>query len=206
MLVGGSLTTIVVTCLWPHEERLRAYQNLQQQWLAKKNQIELLRQKESLARAEFKSLYDAWCLREDYESACQECEQLKRLLNSKKYQLIHTDWRVLKGVPFENFLVETFEALGYTVKTTKGSGDQGVDLIVSGRGLRLAVQAKGWAGGVGLKAVQEVFAGMTFYNCDSCVVITTSHFTSGARELARKVGCKLVEGEQISDLILGRIF
>jgi len=51
-------------------------------------------------------------------------------------------------------------------------------------------------------------------NCDSrpsrhrdtrCVVITTSFYSNAARALAASANCMLIEGEQIRDLILGRI-
>ena len=62
-----------------------------------------------------------------------------------------------------------FEELGFSVRTTKASGDQGVDLIVKGRGRRIAVQTKGYEGSVGNKAVQEVYAGMKFCCCRECI-------------------------------------
>ena len=49
-------------------------------------------------------------------------------------------------------------------------------------------------------------AGMTFYGCDSCVVITNSRFTITAIRLAQANGCRLIDGAQIPDLILGREF
>ena len=98
-----------------------------------------------------------------------------------------------------------FEILGYQVQKTKASGDQGVDLVVSRGGASIAVQAKGYKNSVGNKAVQEVHAGMVFYRCGRCVVVTNSTFTSGARDLARATDCMLIEGSQIPDLIMGKI-
>jgi restriction system protein len=59
--------------------------------------------------------------------------------------------------------------LGFSVRKTKVTGDQGVDLIVEGEGRLIAVQAKGYTGSVGNKAVQEVYAGMAFYG-HTCAV------------------------------------
>ena len=99
-----------------------------------------------------------------------------------------------------------FEERGYSVEATGKAGDQGVDLIVAIGDLRIAVQAKGYpASTVGNDAVQQSFAGMAFYSCQRCAVVTNSRFTSSARELAVRVGCTLIDGSQIENLIDGQL-
>ena len=116
------------------------------------------------------------------------------------------DWRSLRGVDFEQFLSRAFEMLGYRVEMTKASGDQGADLIVTGKGARVAVQTKGYADSVGNHSVMEVVAGMNFYQCTSCVVITNSHSPRPRDNLAQANGCRLIDGARIPDLIEGRIY
>ncbi len=79
-------------------------------------------------------------------------------------------------------------------------------MVVTGKGRRIAIQAKGYDGSVGNKAVQEAYAGMSFYKCAECAAITNSQFTSGAEELATSVGCRLIDGSLIPSLIEGRIY
>jgi HJR/Mrr/RecB family endonuclease len=112
----------------------------------------------------------------------------------------------MRGVEFEHFLARVFEMLGYQVELTKVSGDQGADLVVTGKGKRIAVQAKGFAGSVGNDAVQEVVASMPCYKCDCCVVVTNSSFTPGAKRQAAPWSCRLIDGAQIPALIEGRIY
>lgn len=100
---------------------------------------------------------------------------------------------------------EVFEDLGYVVETTKASGDQGVDLLISRRGTRIAVQAKGYAESVGNSAVQEAHAGMAFYACHKSMVVTNSSFTTAAQQLAERIGCVLIDGSRVPDLIEGKI-
>ncbi len=91
------------------------------------------------------------------------------------------DWRILQGIPFEEFLADVFREWGFDVETTKASGDQGVDLRVTKNGVKTAVQAKGYVSStVGNTAIQQAFTGMKFYNCDKCMVITNSTFTASA--------------------------
>ena len=125
---------------------------------------------------------------------------------SRRNQLLHCHWPGMAGVEFENFLASVFQELGYKVRTTRTTGDQGVDLIVSKNGRKVAIQAKGYPRStVGNKAVQEAHTGMVFYNCQAAVVITNSDFSSGAQQLAAKVGCLLIAGNQMRDLIEGTI-
>ncbi len=115
-------------------------------------------------------------------------------------------WRDLRGIPFEMFLKRVFLHLGYRVRETAATGDQGVDLLIDGGELSIAIQAKGYEGTVGNSAVQEVFSGMYFYKCSKCAVVTNSEFSKSARELAGSHGCVLIDGLRIPDLVYGKCF
>lgn len=141
-----------------------------------------------------------------YEDAAEHHRQLVDLLKSRRYQLAHADWRSLRGVPFEDFVKEIFEELGYAVSKTKVTGDQGVDLIAEGKGRRIAIQTKGYKGSVGNGSVQEAHTGMTFYSCSESAVVTNSRFTSGAFKLALSVRCTLIGEPDIPRLIEGDIY
>jgi restriction endonuclease Mrr len=134
-------------------------------------------------------LYDLRCF---YQAARDRYDGLLAIVKSRRYQLLHKDWRALRGNNFEGFLQDVFEMLGFNVETTKASGDQGIDLILTGKGRRIGVQAKGYAENVGNHAVMEAHAGKDFYGCDSCVVVTNSDFTRTAQELAARSNCQML--------------
>ena len=92
----------------------------------------------------------------------------------------------LTGTEFEQRLAILFRHQGYSVKLTKGSGDQGADLLLSKGNVRVAVQAKRHTARVGNGAIQELLGGMVFYNCSRGMVVITSYFTRSAKELAAK--------------------
>jgi restriction endonuclease len=140
-----------------------------------------------------------------HENARREYEEVQKILESAQWQLLHTDWRSLRGVDFENFLQRVFKVLGYNVQTTKATGDQGIDLILTAPGKRIGIQAKGYSGSIGNDAVQQAFTGRAYYRCESCAVITNSSFTAAAREAASQVGCALVDGYRLPELIKGTI-
>ncbi|OGT04010.1 MAG: restriction endonuclease [Gallionellales bacterium RBG_16_57_15] len=107
----------------------------------------------------------------------------------------------LSGVEFEGFLAGLFRAQGYSAEHTPTTGDYGADLILSKDGQRIAVQAKRYAGSVGVAAVQEALSGQAYYQCHAAWVITTGTFTINALELAEKSGVKMIGRSDIGNLL-----
>jgi hypothetical protein len=142
-------------------------------------------------------------LREKYDDVALRLAQAEAAHRDLRNRLLFRGWRDLRGVMFEDFLQEVLVANGYTVERTPKSGDRGVDLIALKGNVRIAVQAKGYAGNVGNDAIQQAYTGMAIYRCHRCVVITNSEFTRQAREDAAHVGCQLIDGATIPDLIRG---
>ena len=108
----------------------------------------------------------------------------------------------MKGRQFEYWCADLLKSLGYdNVWVTKGSGDQGVDILAEKDGLRYAIQCKRYSSNLGNKPVQEVFAGMIVYNCSAGMVMTNQYFTSGAITLAKKTGVRLVNRKGLMEMM-----
>lgn len=108
----------------------------------------------------------------------------------------------LDGPEFEAYVALVLEDNGFRhVQITKGSGDQGADILAERSGKRYAIQCKNYAGAVGNFAVQEAYAGAQFYGCEVAAVICPGDFTSGARELARATGVLLWDGRKLSRMM-----
>lgn len=122
----------------------------------------------------------------------------KRIL--EEYILIASDIHEvdkMEGVEFEVFLADVFRRKGYMVKLTPASGDYGVDLIIKKGEMKIAVQCKRYSGTVGVSAVQEVFAGKSFYDCNEAMVVTNSTLTTPAANTARKLGVRVWERSRL---------
>ena len=101
----------------------------------------------------------------------------------------------MNGYEYEYACAEYLRRKGFSdVRVTKASGDQGADILARRRKITYAIQCKYYAKPVGNKAVQEVYAGATYYGCDRAMVITNQTFTRGARELADSLGVELLPG------------
>lgn len=108
----------------------------------------------------------------------------------------------MSGLQFEEWCVELLEKLGYEkVETTKASGDQGVDILAERDEVPYAFQCKCYATVLGNTPIQEVYAGLRFYNCNVGVVITNRSFTSGAKDLAKATGVLLWDREKLKKLM-----
>lgn len=76
-----------------------------------------------------------------------------------------------------------------------------MDLLVKKNNEVTAIQAKRYSNSVGNGAVQEVIAGMKFYDARKGVVITTNYFTTSAKELAQKTNIILWYRDKLNEMI-----
>lgn len=82
---------------------------------------------------------------------------------------------------------------------TKASGDQGIDIIARRADEVIGIQAKCYSGVVGNHAIMEAVAGMRYYKCDYCMVVTNITFTKSAKELAIANGVELWDRKKLID-------
>ncbi|SKC79919.1 restriction endonuclease [Maledivibacter halophilus] len=107
------------------------------------------------------------------------------------------DIDLMDGHEFERFISLLFSKMGYETEVTKGSGDQGIDVIAEKNGVKVGIQTKCYSGRVTNKSVQEVVAGLSYYNCEKGIVITNSYFTNSALDLAESNGVVLWDRDML---------
>ncbi len=89
---------------------------------------------------------------------------------------------------------------GWDAQVTKGSHDQGVDVIATKNGVRVILQCKFYSRPVGNKAVQEVAAGRAYESTDYAAMVSKSFYTRDAEELAQISGVRLLHYSELSEL------
>lgn len=95
---------------------------------------------------------------------------------------------LMEGHEFEYYCADLLRRAGFLeVEVTRGSGDYGVDILAELGGVTYAVQCKRYDGPVGVKAVQEAYAGRDYYDRMVGAVMTNQYFTRPAVEVARKL-------------------
>ena len=103
-------------------------------------------------------------------------------------------------IEYERLCADLFKKAGWKAKATQASSDQGVDVEAERKGVKLVAQCKRFSKQVGNKAVQEVVAGLKYYEADLGVVIAPNGFTKSAIKLAEANDIKLIHHEEIKDL------
>lgn len=121
--------------------------------------------------------------------------------NRKAYEGIDT----LSGIEFERVCKHLLEDMGFTVETTKASGDGGIDLIgyntqplLSGKYI---IQCKRYAGSVGEPIIRDLYGVVTSERANKGILITTGHFTKSAISFAENKPIELIDGAQLKVLI-----
>lgn len=135
-----------------------------------------------------------------------------KLVDMKKTEKVEEErWKMQKnfavidqmdGHEFECFVAKVLAKNGFqNVQVTKASGDYGVDIIAYDNGVKCAFQCKRYTGTLGLQPIQEVSAGARYYGASVAYVITNSHFSANAANLANRIGVKLWDRNSINYLI-----
>ncbi|RKM54700.1 restriction endonuclease [Butyrivibrio sp. X503] len=98
----------------------------------------------------------------------------------------------MEGHDFEYYCADLLRDNGFVeAVVTKGSGDFGADILAEKDGITYAVQCKCYDKPIGVKAVQEVYAGRDYYGRMVGVVMTNQYFTQPAVDLAQKLNIML---------------
>ena len=122
-----------------------------------------------------------------------------------KYNIYAID-RLADGHDFEYVVADLLRSVGfYNVRVTVGSGDYGIDVVAWYGESSYAIQCKKYLGKVGVSAVQEAYAGRSYYGCNYAMVITNNYFTPAATKLARTTGVILWDRNNVIKLINGHI-
>jgi restriction system protein len=111
----------------------------------------------------------------------------------------------LDGFEFEQLLVRLCQEIPEfdEVRRTRSRADGGIDLVAVNKtpfvGGRVAIQAKRYASHrkVEIAAVREIIGSISQREFTKGIIITTSGFTSAARQEAERLGVELYDGERL---------
>ncbi len=107
----------------------------------------------------------------------------------------------MEGHDFEYYCADLLKKNGFIdVEVTKGSGDFGVDILAEREGISYAVQCKCYDKPIGVKAVQEVYAGRDYYGAMVGAVMTNQYFTQPAVDMAKKLKIMLWDRDYIGEM------
>lgn len=113
---------------------------------------------------------------------------LAMFLRGRRKRYGNLDIDLMEGHEFEFYCADLLRKRGFQeVEVTKGSGDYGIDILAEKEGITYAIQCKCYGAPVGVKAIQEAYAGRDYYDRMVGAVLTNQYFTQPAVEAARKL-------------------
>ena len=108
-------------------------------------------------------------------------------------------WREKRGVALEEAVRDFFLRRNCTVRTTKASGDGGVDLIISAGQTTFWCQCKGHASPISVAVVREI-AGVCSRGRAVPMVVAVNGYTGPAMGAARELGVLLIDAPLLVNL------
>lgn len=106
-------------------------------------------------------------------------------------------WENLSGRAFELEFGKLLKGLGYGVRVTPSSGDQGLDLIASRAGREVAVQCKRHKTKTGPAVARELYGAMVASGYTAGMLVSTSGFTQGVHDFVKGKNIELWDLETI---------
>ena len=101
---------------------------------------------------------------------------------------------------FEYSCANELRKMGWKAELTKGSGEQGVDIVAEKDGVRIVLQCKKYSRPVGNKAVQEIAAGKSHETAHAAFVVSNAPYIKSAQELAITTGAYLLHYLDLKDI------
>ena len=124
------------------------------------------------------------------------------LSRRKRGTLTLEELDLMDGKDFENACAGLLLANGFSnIRQTKASGDFGVDILAERDGVLYGVQCKRYNTKLDSRPIQEISAGIAYYECDVGAVMTNSVFTQHAAELADAGSIELWDRDTLAEWI-----
>jgi len=105
--------------------------------------------------------------------------------------------RQLTPVDFERFTANLFTQMGYLVKPTRTTGDEGVDLFLTKGNWTAIVQCKRYKGDVGQPVIRDLYGALLHNRANEAYLITTGKFSLPAQKWAAGKPIHLIDGSML---------
>jgi hypothetical protein len=106
-------------------------------------------------------------------------------------------WLAWDGWVFERQLAELLRQEGWISTATRGSGDEGVDLILTAGQVKVVVQCKAHSKPIGPGPVRELFGTLVHQGATEAWLVSTAGFSSAARAWAAGKNIRLLTISEI---------
>ena len=147
----------------------------------------------------------------DFLSTSEQMRSLNRKMNDELADELLEGVKDISSDSFERLVVRLLERMGYGEgKVVGGSGDEGIDGIINQDPLGLEkvyIQAKRWQNQIGEPQIRNFSGSLEAKGASKGVFITTSTFSSTARQTAQFISAgskfiRLIDGDELARLMI----
>ena len=136
--------------------------------------------------------------------AQQEAAIAREQAEADRRRKVVSFWRTLKDIDLEREVANLFRQMGYEVRTTPTSGDQGVDLFLRADDQTIIVQCKGLKSRASPSVVRDLYGTMLHFRADSAVLVCPTGFHRGVWKFAEGKPVTLVDAEALCIMADGK--
>lgn len=134
-----------------------------------------------------------------HRHAVRRYEDAKKDWEERQLETGLTYWREKRGVAFEQAVKEFLSRRGAKVEMTKGSGDGGIDLIVTLGDTIYWGQCKGYAKPISVAPIREI-AGVCSRGGGQPMMFAVNGYTRSAISTAQELGVKLFDAHHFVEM------
>jgi hypothetical protein len=177
-----------------------------------------------LAASRHKEIVDrAADINRELQKLLDERQQLAASEKLQRAMLLQRNWKAMRGVEWEDFLVEVCRTLGAHVDRVSNSAhlppgpanpvaagrktivSPANHLLVTLSPRRIAVAAVAGLSPFHPAAVQQSLNELAQHGCDTTAIVANTRLTAGSRELAAHRNCTLIGEDEFPDFVLGKL-
>lgn len=136
----------------------------------------------------------------------KEMEEIQTTITNLKRGVWRTEHlHAYSPYEFEDLISDLYKDLGYQTHVTTEGSDGGVDVIAEGPSEKIIIQVKQYSPGnnIGRPTIQQTAGVRDQFGADKAIVVTSSNFTSTAKEASMDYGhqMKLINGDSLKNML-----
>jgi hypothetical protein len=143
-------------------------------------------------------------LRQEHAALLEERRQLMASGQVQRAALLQREWKAMREVEWEDYVVEVCRTLGATVERLPAAPDAPGTLLADFGDRRVVILTRGEGHVVNSGVVQQAMASRERHGAGRCAALVNRRFTGAAQDYAARHDCVLIGVEEFPDFVMGK--
>ena len=124
-----------------------------------------------------------------------------RSMFKAKQDISIEEFNDMDDLQFKLFITKVFQRLGFSIELTSGSGDEGIDIIITKGDRKYCAKCKRHQKPIGQPVIRDFYGAMMNIGARKGFVVTSGIFSLAAESFAEGKPIELIDGEGLLKLI-----